>query len=112
VITLLDAEAGGYAELAYGPADFEEELVLVVTLGKAMGAVLYKQGHRVRNTGMNTNITGLLELLVYPKPCGSFVLAKILQPFKPLLILLRFGFRISLDLCLDIRREVCRQGGF
>ena len=61
VITLIDTEAGGYAELAYGEEDFDDELVLVVTLGKAMGGVLYKQGHRVRNTGMNKTITSKWE---------------------------------------------------
>jgi len=62
VITLIHTEAAGYAELAYDEEeDFNQELVLVVTLGRAIGAVLYKDGHRLRNTGMNSKYTSTWE---------------------------------------------------
>jgi len=54
VITMIHTEAGGYNELAYGDHQFEGSLVLICTLGRAFGAVLYKDGRRVRNTGINT----------------------------------------------------------
>lgn len=46
VITMIHTEAGGYNELAYGDHQFEGSLVLICTLGRAFGTVLYKDGRR------------------------------------------------------------------
>ncbi|KAK3262012.1 hypothetical protein CYMTET_29111, partial [Cymbomonas tetramitiformis] len=58
VVTMVHTEAAGYSELAFGleKGDLKEDdhLVMVVTIGAAMGSVVYLNGHRMRNTGLNS----------------------------------------------------------
>ena len=77
VVTVIHTEAAGYAHLALGPAaaapdsagaapapassPLPNKLTLVCTIGAALGAVLYNDGHRVRNIGLNTTITSGYE---------------------------------------------------
>ena len=60
VVTMIHTEAAGYAHLSFAESQMYDEdggdLVLVCTLGRALGGVLYNGGHRVRNTGMNSGI--------------------------------------------------------
>ena len=57
--TMVHTEAAGYAEIAAtgeeGGASWRQQ-VLVATLGENLGAVLFKAGHRVRRTGLNTMV--------------------------------------------------------
>eukprot|EP00959_Pyramimonas_sp_CCMP1952_P399815 8377405-Pyramimonas_sp.AAC.2 len=46
VITVIHTEAGGYNELAYGDQLTGKGLEMMVTIGRAMGGVLYKDGYR------------------------------------------------------------------
>lgn len=65
VVTMIHTEAAGYAHLSFAESQAYEDdggdLVLVCTLGKALGGVLYNGGHRVRNTGMNSGIASNYE---------------------------------------------------
>ena len=61
LVTMVHTEAAGYAELSFDNKLKqyleEDELVLVCTIGKNLGAVLYNGGHRMRNIGLNRAIT-------------------------------------------------------
>jgi len=65
VVTMIHTEAAGYAHLSFAESQAYEDdggdLVLVCTLGRALGGVLYNGGHRVRNTGMNSGIASNYE---------------------------------------------------
>ena len=65
VVTMIHTEAAGYAHLSFAESQMYDEdggdLVLVCTLGRALGGVLYNGGHRVRNTGMNSGIASKYE---------------------------------------------------
>mmetsp|Transcript_7378 Transcript_7378/g.18927 ORF Transcript_7378/g.18927 Transcript_7378/m.18927 type:complete len:583 (-) Transcript_7378:1056-2804(-) len=60
LVTMVHTEAAGYAELSFAQHSSgipsRRQLVLVCTLGKNLGVVLYNDGHRVRNLGMNKSI--------------------------------------------------------
>jgi len=61
-VCMIHTEAAGYSHLAYSSDESSsEEKVLICTIGQALGAVLYNEGHRVRNTGMNSRITSKWE---------------------------------------------------
>ena len=49
VATMIHTEAAAYAEMYFGPGRENSGLVLVCTLGKGFGAVLYDRGQKVRN---------------------------------------------------------------
>ena len=54
VVTIVHTEAAGYAELSFAPQHIQRgQLVLVCTIGRNLGAVLYNDGHRMRNTGLS-----------------------------------------------------------
>ena len=61
LVTMVHTEAAGYAELSFDNSlrKFldEDKLVLVCTIGRNLGAVLYHGGHRMRNMGLNRSIT-------------------------------------------------------
>jgi thioredoxin 1 len=62
---MVHTEAAGYAELSFDASlrkylD-EDQLVLVCTIGRNLGGVLYKGGHRMRNIGLNRSITKTFE---------------------------------------------------
>ena len=61
VVTMIHTEAAGYSHLCFGDHEAEGDLVMVCTIGKALGGVLYNKGHRVRNTGMNRSIASHYE---------------------------------------------------
>ena len=65
LVTMVHTEAAGYAELSFDSSLRkyleEDELVLVCTIGRNLGAVLYKGGHRMRNIGLNRAITKTFE---------------------------------------------------
>jgi len=50
VVAVNDADAAGYAEVAYGAAKGVKGVVLVVTLGTGIGSALVVDGHLVPNT--------------------------------------------------------------
>jgi len=49
VATMIHTEAAAYAEMYFGPGREQAGIVLVCTLGKGFGAVLYERGQKVRN---------------------------------------------------------------
>lgn len=49
VATMIHTEAAAYAEMYFGPGRENSGNVLVCTLGKGFGAVLYNRGQKVRN---------------------------------------------------------------
>jgi len=49
VASMIHTEAAAYAEMYFGPGRENSGLVLVCTLGKGFGAVLYNKGQKVRN---------------------------------------------------------------
>ena len=78
VVTVIHTEAAGYTHLLVGGEGAQQtdggetpptpsqdgssnKLTLMCTIGAALGAVLYNDGHRVRNVGLNTNITATYE---------------------------------------------------
>ncbi|UPR00376.1 thioredoxin [Chloropicon primus] len=61
MVTMVHTEAAGYAEISFERSMKKylekDELVLVCTIGRSLGAVLYNGGHRMRNMGLNRSIT-------------------------------------------------------
>ena len=49
IAMMIHTEAAAYAEMYFGPGRESSGVVLVCTLGKGFGAVLYKRGQKVRN---------------------------------------------------------------
>ena len=49
VATMIHTEAAAYAEMYFGPGREQAGIVLVCTLGKGFGAVLYERGQKVRS---------------------------------------------------------------
>ena len=49
IATMIHTEAAAYAEMYFGPGRENSGLVMVCTLGKGFGAVLYNRGQKVRN---------------------------------------------------------------
>lgn len=49
IATMIHTEAAAYAEMYFGPGRESSGVVMVCTLGKGFGAVLYNKGQKVRN---------------------------------------------------------------
>jgi len=57
---MIHTEAAAYAQMYYGPGRDVDGVVLVVTIGKGFGTVVYNHGQKVRNMNM-TNFTWTYE---------------------------------------------------
>uniref|UniRef100_A0A7S0A330 Calmodulin n=1 Tax=Pyrodinium bahamense TaxID=73915 RepID=A0A7S0A330_9DINO len=70
--TVIHTDAAAYNELVFGAcadeAHWRRKLVLACTLGKHIGAVLFSDGHRVRNSPLNAIFTSQWQanLAAYP----------------------------------------------
>ena len=58
--SMIHTEAAAYAQMYYGPGRDVDGVVLVVTIGKGFGTVVYNHGQKVRNMNM-TNFTWTYE---------------------------------------------------
>ena len=58
--SMIHTEAAAYAQMYYGPGRDVDGVVLVVTIGKGFGTVVYNHGQKVRNMNM-TNLTWTYE---------------------------------------------------
>ncbi|CAL6431186.1 unnamed protein product [Bathycoccus prasinos] len=58
--SMIHTEAAAYAQMYYGPGRDVDGVVLVVTIGRGFGTVVYNHGQKVRNMNM-TNFTWTYE---------------------------------------------------